>query len=168
MNIQTCIKHPQNAIGLGKSESGAAKNWAWHARLEIVAMRSSRRGSNCTLKSETLCQEDFHCHVALRNYERAWYAGRGSVLFGRRGGWILFPRSLEKKKFCCKKEGIACKAEIGPTFRLIPSSISHQGLEEEVFFTTKAPQVDPGNGNGISSHADFGNKRKRVEKPIWI
>ena len=27
-------------------------------------------------ESKCLFQEDFHCNVALRNYERAWCAGR--------------------------------------------------------------------------------------------
>ena len=27
-------------------------------------------------ESKFLFQEDFHCNVALRNYERAWCAGR--------------------------------------------------------------------------------------------
>ena len=35
---------------------------------------------------------------------------------------------MAKKKFCCRTEGMAC-----------------QGLEAEVFATSKAPQVDPGN-----------------------
>lgn len=96
---------------------------------------------------KALCQEDFHCSIALRNYERAWCAGTagmgpgqgwedgalsdyrwmtngpgavsekmlsGHHQWSRPSNWIrtwfLFPRSLAKKKFCCKKEGIACKA----------------------------------------------------------
>lgn len=83
----------------------------------------------------------FHCDVDRQNANAAWSREKREwcceelgvaceedfhcsiALRNYERAW-----SLAKKKFCCKKEGIACK-----------------GLEDEVFFSTKAPQVDPGN-----------------------
>ena len=198
-------------------------------------------------ESKCLFQEDFHCNVALRNYERAWCAGRAeepinlflsfsmlwcfsncevsvgvggllslkepismkwiitwefayqtkpptSTTWLHQHPYLISSRSLAKKKFCCKTKGVACKASwkywslmffflnLGGGFKyflfsplfweMIPIDehifqmgwnhqlvicvlhpknhqvllwyFSSQGLEDEIFFTTKAPQVDPG------------------------
>ena len=86
-------------------------------------------------------QITFHCDVDRQNANAAWSREKREwcceelgvaceedfhcnvALRNYERAW-----SLAKKKFCCKTKGVACK-----------------GLEDEVFFTTKAPQVDPGN-----------------------
>ncbi|CAK9116535.1 unnamed protein product [Durusdinium trenchii] len=85
-------------------------------------------------------QITFHCDVDLQNANAAWSREKREwccenlgiaceedfhcdvALRNYERAW-----SLAKKKFCCKTAGVACK-----------------GLEDEIFLTTKAPQVDPG------------------------
>eukprot|EP00913_Durusdinium_trenchii_P003378 g3127.t1 len=97
--------------------------------------------NRCWSQGDSAKQITFHCDVDLQNANAAWSREKREwccenlgiaceedfhcdvALRNYERAW-----SLAKKKFCCKTAGVACK-----------------GLEDEIFLTTKAPQVDPGN-----------------------